>query len=706
MKPKSQLYRKAKSTIQGVGIFALMLLFLASSFGFSTETLFTIDTHGKLHGFYTYYVPETGEQGSISNGKIIFTGVQEVIIGGQPEYGANLPSHPMTPVKKIKIELKKMEYLKPEKFSLAVIIPAGRSRRIILNNPPVSSPWHFPSGISYLTSLLRQGGHEVSQRYGHIIGLEHVLSLNDESKTTEALGIVRNPSSTINDWYRARKIFEEISKAVPTQDKFAVERNNVVYVASYQDGTIEGALKAVQNRESNIWYPYFSAVEIPHLLSVKPDLYGISIGDERQLFPGLILASMVKEALPETKVVLGGNFWSRVLTAYEQPQFFELFNRCCDAIVYREGFLPLLELAQHLSPNLVSGTVWSDGKKLVMNKPAQTPMPFELLPAPSYDGGARQWSPDPVYPLYTASNCFMQCEFCSISGGSDTFLGKPRTSSAKHIVSQMIASNGHRFDFYDEMLPIQTQLKIGEELKVHKYKAEWYCYSTADHHLLDPDVCHQLYDAGCRGLQIGLESLDTQTLGNENKRWNKPDHYGKILANLKQAGIHTHIFIIVGLPGEPLHQTLKWLSFIEKYGDSILTIKSSRYRIAKNAPDEKNGNFKYIELLPDDHLLHLNRNFRYLSASNKKVDALRDLLEQSCREHWAYGVTSSLPWWTNRGRYTWDELKAMSREIPKNEPIPHLDRAITKANTIIQDELGINTHFKSFEDLMQYTRTI
>jgi hypothetical protein len=162
----------------------------------------------------------------------------------------------------------------------------------------------------------------------------------------------------------------------------------------------------------------------------------------------------------------------------------------------------------------------------------------------------------------------------------------------------------------------------------------------------------------------------------------------------------------VGLPGEPLHQTLKWLSFIEKYGDSILTIKSSRYRIAKNAPDEKNGNFKYIELLPDDHLLHLNRNFRYLSASNKKVDALRDLLEQSCREHWAYGVTSSLPWWTNRGRYTWDELKAMSREIPKNEPIPHLDRAITKANTIIQDELGINTHFKSFEDLMQYTRTI
>jgi hypothetical protein len=627
---EKKIYRKAKSTVQSIGIFAIILLFFVNFFGFSIE----------------------------------------------------------------------------ESFTITAIVPIGRSRRIILNNPPVSSPWHLPSGISYLTSLLRQSGHEVSQRYGHIIGLEHVLSMQNEIKTHEALSIVRSYNSTIYDWYKARKLFEEVSRAIPTEDKFAVERNNVIYVGSQQDGTIQGAINAIKNRESSIWYNYFNQIEIPHLMSFNPHLYGISIGDERQLFPGLILASMIKDALPETKVILGGNFWSRVIAIYNDPQFFELFNCCCDAIVYREGFMPMIELVEHLSPNLVSGTVWNNGKELVMNKPILKPFLFELLPVPSFDGGGKQWSPDPVYPFYTASNCFMQCEFCSISGGSDSFLGKPRMMSANNIVQQMAVSGGHRFDFYDEMLPIQTQLKIGQELRSLGYKAEWNCYVTASDQFLNPDLCHQLYEAGCRGVQLGLESLDTPTLGNENKRWNKPEHYGQILTNLKNAGIHIHIFIIVGLPGEPLHQTLKWLSFIEQYGDSILTIKSSRYRIAKNAPDEKNGNLKHVEILPDTRPLHLNRDFRYLSVSNKKVDALRDLLEQSCREHWAYGVTSCLPWWTNRGRYTWDELKAMSLNIPQNEPVEHLSRAITKVNTIVQEETKKDFIFKNFQDLVHYAKLI
>lgn len=703
MKKKLQFGRFMRRT----GIAILMAAVLVCLLGITTEKYFVVDTHGKLHGFLTYSVPETGEQGSLSNGKITFSGVNTVIVGGILEYGGpGIPNQPLSPKRKIKFDWKQLILKNEERMTMAAILPTMRSRKIILTNPPVSSPWHYPAGISYLASFLRQNGHDVRLLYAHIAGLEHTLRQQDITTTNAALGIVRNKNSTIDEWYAARQMFESISAAVPTLDKFSVARNNVLYVGAHQDGTIDGALLSVKKREQCVWYPYFNTVEVPFALSEKPDMYGISIAEERQLIPGLILGSMIKEACPETLVVLGGNFWSRVATAYTEPKFAELFTKCCDAIVYREGFWPMLELAEGLDPSRVSGTVWMDNFVLRVNAPTVTPIAFESLPTPAFDGGSFQFSPDQVYPLYTTSNCFMQCEFCSISSGSDTFLGKPRTTSSQRIVEQMVATGGHRFDFYDEMLPVATQLKIGEELKRRGYYAEWYCYTTADSHFLHPDTCQKLYEAGCRGVQIGLESLDTTTLGNENKKWNKPENYARILSNLKNAGIQTHVFILVGLPGEPLEQTLKWLGFLDTYGDSILTIKAGRYRVAKNAPDERNGQFQNIELLPDTRHLHLNRDFRYKLTSNKKVDALRDLLEQACREHWAYGVTSSLPWWTNRGRYTWDELREMSFRIPKDEPVEHLNKIIVKANTIIREGTGQNVHFQNFKDLTEFTKTI
>ncbi len=705
---KSHLFfQKAKRMIHGIGLFVLIMLVVASNFAFTVEKSFTLDVGDtKLFGYWNYYVPQTRERGTISMGKITFKHVNEVIIGGQPEYGYPIPDHPLDPDFNINIVIKKSYYRKSKKSLASVFVFGTRRRRIILNNPPVSSPWHLPTGVSYLTSLLKEEGHEVSERYGHLLGLEYVLGKQDAEKTHEALRIVRDSKSTASDWYKARKIFEEISTAIPTNDKFIVQRNNVLYVAEKQDGTISSAIETILKREGNMWYEYFKNVEIPYAQNFQPDLYGVSIAEERQLFPGLILASMVKDFLPNTKVIIGGNFWSRVLSAYEDPDFLTLFHKCCDGLVYKEGFIPMLELVRTLDPSIVSGTLWSDGIKLHKNSGTEKPFLFSNLPAPSYDGGAMQWSPNPVYPFYTTSNCFMRCNFCSISSGSDTFLDKPRIIPPDKIVSHMIHSGGHRFDFFDEMVPVSTQLKIGEILNQQKYDATWYCYATIGDAFIDPQMCHKLYQAGCRGVQLGLESLESGTLALENKKWNHPDNYGVILDNLRNAGIQTHIFILVGLPTEPLHRTLKWLWFLEEHGRSILTIKAGRYRPSKGAPDVTENAFTKITLLPDVKKLHLNRDFQYLEYSNKKVDALRDLLEEACRRHWAYNITSAIPWWTNRGNYTWEELESMSAQIPKDPSVEHIQRTITKVNTIIREELGKNVHFKTFEELVNFSKTI
>ena len=331
---------------------------------------------------------------------------------------------PVKPKPRVKITIKQMKAIRKEPVLGAMML--AQRRKVMLNYPPVSSVWHLPTGIAQLAAILHSDGHEVVQRYGHILGLEYVLKGYDRVGITHALAAVRNPHSDINALYNARMTFERVSNGIATQDKFVVARNNVSYVSSYYDGTIERALEAVRNREQHLWYDYFTEVELPLARDFKPDLYGVSVADERQFIQGLILASMVKDELPDCLVVFGGNFWSRVTNAFQLPEFAQFFNHC-DAIVYREGFQPLRQLAATLNPAHASGVAWRKNGEVAVNPATQSPTDFETLPMPDFDGGATQWSPDFVPSLYTMSNCPMACGFCAIAAGSDTYLPTPRS---------------------------------------------------------------------------------------------------------------------------------------------------------------------------------------------------------------------------------------------------------------------------------------
>lgn len=579
-------------------------------------------------------------------------------------------------------------------------------RKVMLNYPPVSSVWHLPAGIAQLTALLRQRGHEVVQRYGHILGLEHVLRRHGGEEVERALSAVRNPQSNIQALYGARITFERVSRGIVTSDKFEVARNNASYVSSYYDGSLGRALEAVWNREQHLWYDYFTEVELPMVCDMQPDLYGISVADERQFIQGLVLASLVKDELPGCVVVLGGNFWSRVTSAFQVAGFAEFFDHC-DAIVYREGFQPLQQLVETLTPAIVPGVAWRKDGEVVVNPATTNPTDFELLPTPHFDRGVRQWSPDFVPSLYTMSNCPMACGFCAISAGSDSFLSKPRSMTPRRIAGHMSRMNTTRFEVFDETFPILRQLALGEELKRIGLSATWDCYLTVTNELMNPQTCEQLYAAGCRGVQLGLETLSPDTLRREHKQWNTPKNYARILANLKAAGIQTHVFLIVGIPGEPLHWGLAWLPFLEQCGDDILTIKSGRYRLTRGSPEERSGvHGDLIEITPDTKPLHLNRDFRYRTVSRKRVEATRDILEQACRRHWAYAVTSTIPWWVNRGRYTWDDLRCMSKELLSEEDVRHLDQCIVKANAIVREELKQKVTFSTFDDVAAFASTL
>jgi hypothetical protein len=112
-----------------------------------------------------------------------------------------------------------------------------------------------------------------------------------------------------------------------------------------------------------VFYRYFCEVEVARAVALRPDVFGISVSDERQLVSGCILAALVKEALPTTQVIMGGNYWSRVLDAYQDPVFVQLFD-FWDVIVYTEGFQPFVQLVEKMPVSGVPGVVWRCGSEV------------------------------------------------------------------------------------------------------------------------------------------------------------------------------------------------------------------------------------------------------------------------------------------------------------------------------------------------------
>jgi hypothetical protein len=573
-------------------------------------------------------------------------------------------------------------------------------------------------GIGYLAGILRSRGHDVVQEYGYLKAVEYLLHEHGGRAMERHLATVRDPDCSVLDRYDARMAFETVSSGLGSDESFVIERNNVKYDSKLFRGGILELEEVLRQREDHIFYPYFAEVEVPRAVAVRPDLFGISISDERQLVGGCVLASMVKEALPETTVVLGGNYWSRVIDAFHEPRFGRLFDHW-DAVVHTEGFQPIVHLAEGAPISEVPGVVWRDGDTVRINGAIPTPTLYDDIPTPVFADDVRQWCPDFVPPLYTMSNCPMRCSFCSIAAGSDTFLHRPRAMEPARIADHMIGLGAHRFDILDEFFTIPRQLALGEELARRGYRASWQCYLTMNDKLGDPAVCQALAAAGCSAVQLGLESLDPNVLKQEAKSWNHPRNYRRILQNLHDAGIQTHVFIIVGIPNEPINWALRWLAFLEDCGEHITTIKSSRYRLTRRAPDEqraKVGQLAGVQTsATDELLLNLNRDqFTYTTngLSRKRVEAIRDLLEEGCRQHWAYQVTSTIPWWNNRGRYTLGQLREMgailARERPAEASLPdsRLRFALNKTASAVRDELGTDTWFRSWGDALGTAREL
>lgn len=169
------------------------------------------------------------------------------------------------------------------------------------------------------------------------------------------------------------------------------------------------------------------------------------------------------------------------------------------------------------------------------------------LPLPRYDLlDLRRWGLIKTYAMQTSRGCPFSCEFCS----ERYYLGaRYRSRPVSEVVEEIKHCRSRSIFFADsnfggnrertmELMEALIPLKV-------RWSALWTLYLCKDKRFLD-----LAQRSGLLHVNIGMESINTATLRDMNKRHNRVDEYREILGELRRRGISYSLNFVFGWDSE------------------------------------------------------------------------------------------------------------------------------------------------------------
>lgn len=145
------------------------------------------------------------------------------------------------------------------------------------------------------------------------------------------------------------------------------------------------------------------------------------------------------------------------------------------------------------------------------------------------------------------SNC---CKYCSMRT-----MWKSCPRPVKSVIDEIKDLKAKMVIFYDPNFfgDREYAMELMSELK--KLKILWASNATADFGY-DHELMKTAYESGCRGVLIGLESLNSQSLTGVGKRFRETDKYKEIIANIHSHGMAVNGCFVLGFDSDTEEELL------------------------------------------------------------------------------------------------------------------------------------------------------
>jgi len=308
----------------------------------------------------------------------------------------------------------------------------------------------------------------------------------------------------------------------------------------------------------------------------KPDVVAITCWTMHSLRGYDIATEFRKRGIP---VIMGGpHVWFYPEEAAEH----------CDAVGIGEG-----------------ETIWArmidDAVNGRLQKVYQAPQMSSLagLPLPRWDMlELKKYKPFKTFSLLSSRGCPMQCEFCSerlyLGGGYRVRPTADVIEEIKHTRSKNIFFGDS--DFAGKRASAMELMEAMIPLKL-RWSALW-----TSNLCNDPEFMDLAERSGLLHVNIGIESINPETIKEMNKKFNKVGRYSELLGNLRKRGISYSLNFIFGWDNETPAVFRSTLDFLtqEKVPVAYFNILT---------PDK--GTMFYERMRTEDRILRLDEIGRW-----------------------------------------------------------------------------------------------
>ena len=536
----------------------------------------------------------------------------------------------------------RIEYTKGERADLMqpqrAQSPSGRKMKVMLIFPPDWYPSEPYLSLPSLTAVLRAAGHDVVQKdvnlemydwYFSGDFLRRVLKkvpqqldrLRKISRLRELTDAEQDVQMALCNLTRERIVqltatAEKAKQIVRGPEFYDVEKLewaigafrevtdaiSVVYAParicmppmetdlSYKVFMSSELMEAVEDTQVNIYREVFEHLVKPVIEAERPDVIGISVVLQQQLFSTATFCALIKQQFPNIHVTIGGNTVTRLRDVLpETPKLFTLFD---SAVVY-EGETAFLQLVEAVGAgsdfSRIPNVIYRDATGIQTSSLTYAE-DMSALPPPDFDGLPleKYFVPEPMLSYLATRGCYWgRCEFCDHGEG---YTAGYRTKKIEQIIEEIRGLKTkyqvRHFHFTDESYPPALFRKLCRQLIEKNLDILWQTHMRFEKSLLEEAVWKDAWASGCRYLHFGYESGDERVLKLMDKATTK-DVIRQSLQLSADVGIWNHAMGFFGFPGETRDEAWSSVKFLEENKDLVHSVGFGTFDLSKHTPVAK-----------------------------------------------------------------------------------------------------------------------
>ncbi|HKD02609.1 MAG TPA: cobalamin-dependent protein [Terriglobales bacterium] len=321
---------------------------------------------------------------------------------------------------------------------------------------------------------------------------------------------------------------------------------------------------------------------VKRVIAEKPDVVGISNMFTAQIDRAYALADLVKAALPETIVVIGGPH----VTVFPQEA---LARPSIDYVVLGEGeerFTSLIACLLRGDDPAGEGILGKSEATDLKDKkwPIRFIADLDRLPLPAYElvdleayfdlarrgfsPRYREWGKRPI-TMITSRGCPHVCTFCSIH----TTMGyKYRFHSLEFIsrhINHLVSQYGVDFIHFEDDNFTHLPERYDEIIKVVstiRPRIGWDTPNGVRGDSWTRERIRQAKESGCEFLTVAIESAVPRVLNEIVRKKLDLDRVEEMIRWCHEFGLRLHAFYIIGFPGETLDEMRTTIAFaLDRY---------------------------------------------------------------------------------------------------------------------------------------------